>query len=164
VRYDGDYKLLYMAFGYEAVDNQTDRDTVMTRILDWFIGTTPPTDTMAADLTCLPGSGTLPFVSQFSADLTNLTAETRRAAARIDVTLANGASYTNWRAGSTNLSPGEVYSALWNQSLPAAGALVGNNLFALVAEDVTPAPYNQPPFAPSGDTDTSVCSVTASAP
>ncbi len=164
VRYDGDYKLLYMAFGFEAVDNQTDRDAVMTRVLDWFIGTTPPTDTLGAGLTCLPDSGTLPFVSQFTAELTNLTTENRRAAARIDVLIANGTPYTNWRAGWTNLSSGEVFSTVWNQNFPGLGSLVGLNVFTLVAEDVTPAPYNQPPFAASGDTDTGACSITAAAP
>jgi hypothetical protein len=164
VRYEGDYKLLYLAFGYEAVNNQADRDVVMTRVLDWFIGTTPPTDTVGAGLNCLPDSGTLPFVSQFSAALTNLTVENRRAAARIDVTIANGASYTSWRAGWTNLSPAEVFSTVWNQPLPALGSLVGANVFTLAAEDVTPAPYNQPPFAASGDTDTGSCTITAAAP
>jgi len=164
VRYDGDYKMLYMAFGYEAIDNQADRDTVMSRVLDWFIGSTPPVDTVAAALGCVPDNGTLPFVSQFTAQLTNLTGENRRAAARIDALIANGTAYNNWRAGWTNLSPAEVFSTTWNQSFPGLGSLVGGNVFTLAAEDVTPAPYNQPPFAASGDTDSDSCTVTATAP
>ena len=63
-----------------------------------------------------------------------------------------------------NLDPAEVYTAIWNQTLPAIGSLVGNNLFNIIAEDVTPSPYNQPPFEPAGDTDAAVCTVTASSP
>ena len=41
---------------------------------------------------------------------------------------------------------------------------MGDNVFTLVAEDVTPAPYNQPPYAASGDTDSGACTVTGLAP
>ncbi len=44
------------------------------------------------------------------------------------------------------------------------GTLVGDNVFTLVGEDVTPAPYNQPPFLPSGDTASDNVTVTATAP
>ena len=127
-------------------------------------GSSQPTDTVGAGLDCLPGSGTLPLTVGMTAQLENLTSESRRAAAHIDALVADGTSYTNWRAGWTNLSPAEVYTAFWNQILPALGALVGDNVFTLVAEDVTPAPYNQPPFAASGDTDSQACTVTGVAP
>ncbi len=122
------------------------------------------TSTIDASLTCTPDSGVLPFTTQMAVDLANLTTENRRAAARINMVLANGTPYTNWRAGWTNLSSGETFSTSWNQNLPALGTLVGSNVFTIVGEDVTPAPYNQPPFAPSGDTATDDCTVTASAP
>jgi hypothetical protein len=99
-----------------------------------------------------------------TAQLENLTGESRRAAARIDMVISNGTPYTNWRAGWTNLSPAEVFATSWNQNLPALGTLVGDNVFTLLAEDVTPAPYNQPPYAPSGDTDSQACTVTGLAP
>jgi len=38
VRYDGTYKLCYLGFGFEAINNQTDRNTVMDNILSWFLG------------------------------------------------------------------------------------------------------------------------------
>ncbi len=128
---------------------------------DEYLGVTP---TIGASLTCTPDSGVLPFTTQMAVDLANLTTENRRAAARINMVLANGTPYTNWRAGWTNLSSGETFSTSWNQNLPALGTLVGSNVFTIVGEDVTPAPYNQPPFAPSGDTATDDCTVTASAP
>ena len=127
-------------------------------------GTVTPTDTVSAIIDCTPSSGVLPFTTQMSVSLINLTTESRRAAAKIDVVVGNGTAYTNWRAGWTNLSPDETYSDMWAQNLPAYGTLVGNNVFTLTGEDVTPVPYNQPPFAPSGDTDADACTVVASAP
>jgi hypothetical protein len=37
---------------------------------------------------------------------------------------------------------------------------MGPNAFVLSVEDVTPAPFNQPPYAPSGDTAVAGCTVT----
>ena len=91
-------------------------------------------------------------------------AEARRVAAHVDVVTGNGTPYTNWRAGWMNLVPAEIFAAGWTQHFPALGALVGNNIFTLVAADVTPPPYNQPPNTPSGDTDTANCTVTGVAP
>jgi hypothetical protein len=126
--------------------------------------TPPPTDTVAVSMSCTPDNGVLPFTAQMAASLTNLTSENRRAAGRINVVIGNGNSYTNWRGGFTNLSNGETYNSIWNQYLPALGSLVGSNVFTLLGEDVTPAPYNQPPYAPAGDTDNDGCTITASTP
>jgi len=59
---------------------------------------------------------------------------------------------------------GGSYFTSWSQSLPALGTLVGDNIFTLVAEDVTPSPYNQPPYPPAGDTCSSWQMITAEAP
>ncbi len=125
---------------------------------------TQPVDTLATAMACTPDSGTVPFVSQFWVQLENLTSENRRAAARIDARIASGAFYSNWRSGWTNLDPQEVYTTFWNQGIPALGTLIGVNLFTLHGRDVTPAPYNQPPYAPAGDTDSAACTVTALSP
>jgi hypothetical protein len=119
-------------------------------------------DTLGASISATPSAGVLPFSSQFWVQLENLTSENRRVAARIDVTLGSGSDYTNWRAGWTNLGPVEVFSTNWLQNFPAFGSLVGDNVFEIIGEDVTPSPFNQPPFAPSGDTDTDTATVTAS--
>ncbi len=118
-----------------------------------------PVDTLAVTFDCVPDSGTLPFSSQFWVQLENLTSENRRAAARIDAHIASGGFFSNWRAGWTNLDPGEAYTTFWNQNFPALGTLRGTNIFTLLGEDVTPAPYNQPPYAPAGDTDSGSCTV-----
>jgi hypothetical protein len=140
------------------------KQELMAGMLEFFGLGLPPAQTVAASLDCQPMMGVLPFVSQFTVQLANSTGENRRAAGRLDVTVAGGTSYGNWRAGWTNLSPGEVFSTAWNQSFPALGALVGLNIFTLTAEDVTPAPYNQPPYAPAGDTAMDGCTVAAAAP
>jgi subtilisin family serine protease len=121
-------------------------------------------DTVQVSISAAPDTGTLPLTTQFTAQLINLTTENRRAAGRIDLMIANGTSYGNWRAGWTNLSPSEVFTQTWNQSIPALGSLVGANVFTLTGVDVTPAPFNQPPFVPSGDTDSASTTVTGLAP
>jgi len=120
-----------------------------------------PTDTIAATLDASPASGAVPFTTTFSASLTNLTAGNRRAAARINAVIASGSVFNNWRAGWTNLSAAEVFATSWGQFIPALPTVIGTNTFTLEAEDVTPAPFNQPPYAPSGDTDTDVATVDA---
>ncbi len=117
-----------------------------------------------AELTCTPPTGTLPLSVQFIAGLINETIYNRRLAAHIDIQLAGGGSIPSWRAGFTNLSPGENYMANWQQNFPALGTLQGTNVFTLQTEDVTPAPYNQPPYPPSGETASAGCTVTGLAP
>jgi hypothetical protein len=118
-------------------------------------------DTLAVDISADPVSGNLPFVTQFDVLLENLYGgQTRRMAARIDVTTADGHHYSNWRSGYTNISAGGSYSRSWNQNLPAVSALVGPNTFRLTGQDVTPSPYNQPPYPPAGDTDTDLVVIT----
>jgi hypothetical protein len=123
------------------------------------------TSTVGASLTCTPPAGVLPTVTGFSVQLTNrYLGQTRRIDGRIHVTLASGRLYTNWRAGFTNIAAGGTYSTGWNQPIPALTTLVGGNLFRLVAADVTPAPYNQPPYPPAGDTDSDTATFTGIAP
>ena len=62
------------------------------------------------------------------------------------------------------MAQGSTYSVQWGQTFPATGAVIGNNVFTLMAEDVTPSPYNQPPYAPAADTDFDICAVTGVAP
>jgi len=123
----------------------------------------PPT--VSAVITSVPSVGTLPFSTWMEVSLANnYDEQIRRVAAQIHITLGNGVSYQNWRAGFTNIGPGEIYSAAWPQNMPALGSLIGENHFHLVAEDVTPAPFNQPPYPPAGDTDTGLQTVLAYAP
>jgi hypothetical protein len=121
--------------------------------------------TVEASYTCVPSTGTLPFTTQMTVTLNNVyTGQIRRLSGRIDISLAGGGYFPNWRAGFTNITAGGSYTTAWNQNIPALGSLEGENIFVLHVEDVTPAPYNQPPYPPSGDTDTATCTVTGIAP
>jgi hypothetical protein len=112
-------------------------------------------------LPCDPASGTPPFTTGMTARLKNLyPGAARRIAGRIDLVIAAGTSFGSWKAGWTNVGPDSSYLSSWNQSIPALGTLIGDNHFTLVAEDVTPAPYNQPPFPAAGDTAADSCTVT----
>lgn len=46
---------------------------------------------------------------------------------------------------------------------PGENRRVGANSFLLRAVEVTPPPYNQPPWLPPGDSDTGQCTITAAA-
>ena len=123
-----------------------------------------PPETVAVDLGCLPSSGTLPFSSVIAVDITNLTQFNRAVAGSMAVTLGNGAHFSNYRSGSMNLSSDETFEIGWRQQFPANFALEGDNVFSLVAVDVTPAPYNQPPYPAAGDSDNDTCTVTGIVP
>jgi hypothetical protein len=121
--------------------------------------------TIGAELTCQPGSGTVPFSTLMTVTLENIyTGQTRRIAGHLDASLAAGQFFPNWRAGYTNVAPGDSYVTSWVQNIPALGTVIGDNLFALVVEDVTPPPYNQPPYPPAGDTVSAGCAVVGMAP
>ncbi len=159
-------------FGQQTTDVSEGRETDGAATWVFFSTPTPGTSngttsssTVDAAMTCSPSSGTVPFSTQMNISLTNLYAgQTRRLAGRIDVMIAGGNSYPNWRAGYTNVAGGGSYTSSWIQNIPALATLVGDNLFSLVVEDVTPSPYNQPPYPLSGDTATDSCIVTGVAP
>ena len=118
-------------------------------------------NTIEAGLDCQPASAPLPFIVDISAVLTNLLAgEERVVAGTIAVITAGGAHYPNWRSGTTSLTGGQSLTASWRQHIPALESLLGPNEFELTLVDVTPAPFNQPPYTSSGDTDTAACTVT----
>ncbi len=121
-------------------------------------------ETLDASFRCQPDSGVLPFQTAMRIELTNLAADRRRFAAHIDVTLAGGLFFSSWRAGYTNVSAAETHTESWVQTIPAAGFLVGENLFQLWAEDVTPPPFNLPPNPPAGGTGSDSCTVNGIAP
>jgi len=115
---------------------------------------------ITAELNCVPAVGNLPFSTTMAVRLGHdYGQQTRRLAGRIDFETASGNGYTNWRAGFTQVSPGEEYAASWNQQIPALPSLLGINRFQLVVEDVTPIPFNQPPYPPAGVVGSDLCTV-----
>ncbi len=141
-----------------------DRNAVLLGALDGSLGTAPVA-TVETAIACVPAGGTVPFGVAMTVSLTNRSKDfSRRVAGRLNVNFAGGSAVSNWRSGFTNVSPLETYVSNWTVVIPALGSVIGDNLFQLSAEDVTPAPWNQPPYPPAGDTATDVCTVTGIAP
>ena len=156
--WDGNYVVEVTAS--DAAGNSTTQSMVVTTV-----NGNIPSDTVGAALSCVPATGTLPFVTSMTATLQNLYEEqSRLMAGRLEVDLAGGQHFGNWRAGFTTVAPEAVFSTSWNQNIPALASLIGVNTFTLKAQDVTPPPWNQPPYAPAGDTAEAACTVTAAAP
>lgn len=78
--------------------------------------------------------------------------------------LADGSSVTGWRAGWSNVAAGGQFLAGWDQDIPALSSLAGINTFTLTTVDVTPAPWNQPPYPASGDEATANCTLSVALP
>lgn len=157
---DGDGILDLAVGAYQDNDGGPLRGAVWLLLLDGV-----PDGLIRADLACVPHSGTLPFTAHLSATLGNAyTGQSRTVAGKVTLTIASGAHFTNYRAGYTVVPPGGSRTFSWDQHLPALGTLVGVNMARIEALDVTPAPWNQPPYPPSGDVDSSACTVIAAAP
>ncbi len=124
--------------------------------------------TIDCDYTITPLVGTVPFPSTHRISLSNLLSGgavyTRRVSFRIAVTIGNGTFFNPWRAGYTNIAPGATFFKQFPVNFPALATVIGDNTFVLSAEDVTPSPYNQPPYPPAGDTSTKTNVVVANAP
>jgi len=125
----------------------------------------PLTSTVDVEFTCQPASGTLPFSAFLAANVTNaFPGQFRRIQSRIDVTPAHGRRYTNWRQGWANMPPGETMIIGWWQAIPELDSLSGDTRFALRSLDVTPPPWNQPPYPPAGSFDSDGCTITGVTP
>jgi hypothetical protein len=182
--YNGDDNLL-LEFRYNGCSSQSIYNLgwhygSSDRVVDGFLGNDTgwsreampsfrlifsPLTTISAQMSCLPSSGTLPFTSAMTVNLVNNSEDqARTAAGHIDLLLGNGVVYDNWRSGWVNLEPGGWTRQFWNQEIPAHHSFFGSSEFRLVVEDVTPAPYNQPPYLASGDVSSRVCTVTGAAP
>ena len=119
---------------------------------------------VSGDLTCVPAAGTVPFDVTFSVTMWNNLPQTRLVAGRVDARLGGGQFFSNLRAGYTVIDGDSSFETSWVVTTPEYPNVVGENLFTLNVEDVTPAPYNQPPYPPSGGIDTDACTVTGIAP
>jgi len=151
----------------------SDSSNIFLPVSGWYIDNVTvyrnmPTDVYSCDYTVLPSTGTLAFGVSHRITLTNVLSGTphwtRRIAARIDVTLGNGVSVSNWKSGYTPIGPGASFVTSFPVNFALQARFVGTNTFELITEDVTPAPYNQPPYPASGTTCTVVNDVVASAP
>ncbi len=118
--------------------------------------------TVVCSLDCTPSSGTVPFDTSMSVMMWhNHVHQGRRIAARIDLVTGAGNAFSNWRAGYAYVAGGTVFNVALQTTIPELPWAHGNNVFSMVAEDVTPPPYNQPPYPAAGESNTSSCTVTA---
>jgi len=85
------HQVVYLSFGYEAINNQTHRDTVMARILSWLeVKPQPPvTITLDPDTTTVHRGGYLGI----TICLTNISDSTKTVQGWTEVTLPNGNPY-----------------------------------------------------------------------
>jgi len=136
----------------------TDPDSVSALSAENFTIAGGVVETVEVELICFPHSGVLPFTTWCNVSLTNeSTTSGRLMAGWIDILTAGGASLQHWRSGVITLLPGEVLDAGFSKMIPALPTTTGDNLMTFNGMDITPAPYNQPPYAPSGDTDSAQC-------
>jgi len=105
---------------------------------------------LSAEMMCWPQIGILPFDCQVTGSLNNEYANYhRRLAATVTVDLPNGEHFTDYKRGYTNLAPATSHQFSWTEHL-TSNAMVGAIEAHLSVQDVTPTPYNQPPYPPSG--------------
>jgi parallel beta-helix repeat protein len=107
--------------------------------------------TIDCSLNCTPNTATLPFSWQISVGLQNLRPLPRRAAGRADLHFPDGSTWSDWRNGYYNLAGHGSQYISWSIDIPALQPLVGQLRLDLTVIDVTPPPWNQPPYSPSGD-------------
>jgi len=116
----------------------------------------------SAQLDCSP-SLEPPFDALVGLSLTNLAIDgPRRYVYQVNLTDADGSFDLNWHRGWQNVQAGDTWTTSWTHGIPGLEGNWGTALFELEAIDVTPAPYNQPPYLPAGDTATDLCTITAS--
>ena len=71
--------------------------------------------------------------------------------------LPDGTTWPGWRSGFYNMpGTGREYVS-WSVQVPALPSLLGPLGLDLTVADITPSPWNQPPYAPSGHTATANC-------
>ena len=110
---EGDYTIEVFAYDV-ALDNHPDAGVNQDFSLVASMALEGTSDTMHAVMACVPTSGTLPTNVQIQPQLCNDDWFTRKLAGHIDLTIASGATFNNWRAGYTNVSPGDCFSRPFN--------------------------------------------------
>jgi len=121
-----------------------------------------PIAPVTVELNCIPSWGTLPFTANIGVVLHNRIDSYRRFAASMSLEFADGEVIDNYRSGFQEMSPYERHERHWPFHLPDHDGYAGNNTIKIMVEDVTPAPFNQPPYVLSGDQETSICVMTGS--
>ena len=122
--------------------------------------------TISATMVCNPTSGTLPLSITLWATVYNQTTAARVVHGRVDLETAGGLYLASISSGEVNLPAGvgEYYLASWVKPLPVRFATVGLNRYHVLMTDISPPPFNQPPYPPSGSAAGDNCTVLATIP
>jgi len=110
------------------------------------LGTSCGPETLTALLSCTPSTVILPSSTHVGVKVENTGNTPRIFAGNLALTLADGHSFPQWRQGLISLAPNETQMVNWNHPVPAYQSLVGSNSLALTWMDITPPPFNQPPY------------------
>jgi hypothetical protein len=113
--------------------------------------------TIGATVTCDPQFNTLPATVNICVDIINLVDSPRTVDGRIDVWLGNGDPLYEWRFRAIKLPPNGTWDRCWNNEMTDLQTLKDKNIVRLHVVDVTPPPFNQPPYPPSGYVVEDVC-------
>jgi len=112
--------------------------------------------TIAATVECTPLYNTLPTTVKVCVTIDNLVDSPRVVDGKIDLWLGGGSPYYNWRFRAVSLAASGTWNQCWNNQVDDLQTLEEKNIVRLTVVDVTPPPYNQPPYPPSGATATDV--------
>ncbi len=112
-----------------------------------------PPESVETTIWVFPQSGLVPFTASSGITVRNLLGIRRTMVGRLCFTLANGNCYRSLQPGVLKLGPYENYTFSWSQMIPFSKRSLGTNIFHISAQDVTPPPFNQPPYPRSGDKD-----------
>lgn len=112
-------------------------------------------DTFYTSLSCYPNVLELPQECLITAQVGNASHHLRHIDVGLSLRLPDGSVFENFRFTSFVFEEGEMQWNRWNQHFPPLPQLAGTTTYILRAVDVTPAPWNQPPYPPSGSSDIS---------
>jgi len=135
-----------------AFDNTLNDPTSQDRYNDGFISILDADryDTIGMNLSCSPPVLEVPTRCRISIHVANTSHFFRHVDLGLNFRLPSGSVMENIRFGHFEFVPGGRSYDNWPHHIPALPSLVGTTAFVLHAVDVTPPPWNQPPYPPSG--------------
>jgi hypothetical protein len=113
--------------------------------------------TSAATITCDPQYKLLPTTVKTCVIIENLVNSPRTVDGQIDLLLGGGEVIYEWRFRVVDVEPSGTSYQCWNNQLWDLPSFEEKNIARLRVVDVTPPPYNQPPYPPSGATAEDTC-------
>ena len=120
-------------------------------------GSSEAVQTIAAEISCTPQFNVLPTSIKTCVTIRNLVDSPRTVDGTIDLLLGSGEPLYSWRVQNVVIEPNGRWDRCWVNEAFDLQSLEGKNIARLRAVDVTPPPYNQPPYPPAGSTAEATC-------